>query len=152
MLDLFDKEILRELQNDASQGTAEIAEKVNLSQPACWRRIQRLEHTGYIKKRVALVEPEKIGLGTIVFAHIKLSAHGRAHLDEFSKEIQSLQRVIECYCLMGEQDFFAKIVVKDVFDYERFFFDKLSKIAGIAEVKSTMALSQIKLTNVIPIE
>ena len=152
MLDKIDKLILMELQHDASQSSSDIAAKVGSSQTACWRRIQKLESSGYVKKKVALLDPEKLGLGTIVFAHIKLSAHGRAHLDQFSKEIQNISRVVECYCLMGDQDFYAKILVKDVYDYERLFFDKLSKIPGVAEVKSTMALSQIKNTTEYPIE
>jgi Lrp/AsnC family transcriptional regulator len=152
MLNKIDKLILMELQRDASQSSAEIAAKVGSSQTVCWRRIQKLENEGYIKKRVALLDPEKLGLGTIVFAHIKLSAHGRANLDQFSKEIRNISRVVECYCLMGDQDFYAKVLVKDVFDYERLFFDKLSKIPGVAEVKSTMALSHIKNTTELPIE
>ncbi|MBT0586304.1 Lrp/AsnC family transcriptional regulator [Alteromonas oceanisediminis] len=151
MLDKYDKLILNDLQADAALTTVEISERNNLSQAACWRRIQRLEANGYINKRVALLNADKLGLGTIVFAHIKLSAHGRTHLDQFSKDIQRLSRVIECYCLMGEQDFFAKVVVKDVYDYERFFFDTLSKIEGVSEIKSTMALSQIKFTTELPI-
>lgn len=152
MLSKIDKLILSELQRDASQSSAELAAKVGSSQTVCWRRIQKLESDGYIKKRVALLDPEKLGLGTIVFAHIKLNAHGRENLDLFRKEIQNISRVVECYCLMGEQDFYAKILVKDVYDYERLFFDKLSKIPGVAEVKSTMALSPIKNTTEIPFE
>ncbi len=152
MLDKIDKLILMELQHDASQSSSDIAAKVGSSQTACWRRIQKLENEGYIKKKVALLDPEKLGLGTIVFAHIKLSAHGRTHLDQFSKEIQNINRVVECYCLMGEQDFYAKVLVKDVYDYERLFFEKISKIPGVAEVKSTMALSHIKNTTEYPIE
>lgn len=151
MLDNFDRKILVLLQEDASRSTAEIAEHVGLSQAPCWRRIQRMEQAGVIKRRVAVLDGEKVGFGTLVFAHVKLSAHGRAHLDEFAECIRNIKQVLECYCLMGDQDFFLKVAVKDVYDYEKLFFEKISQIAGVAEVKSTMALSRIKDTSALPV-
>lgn len=143
-LDKLDRKILAQLQKDASVSAAQIGENIGLSQAAAWRRIQRLENEGYILKRVAILDPEKLGVGTLVLAHVKLSAHGRAHLEEFANAIKKLPQVLECFVLMGDQDFFLKIAVKDVYEYERFFFDKLSSLKGVAEVKSAMALSRIK--------
>ncbi|MFC3093477.1 Lrp/AsnC family transcriptional regulator [Alteromonas sediminis] len=151
MLDNFDRKILTALQTDAGRSTADIAAEVGLSQAPCWRRIQRMEQAGIIKRRVAVLDGEKVGYGTIVFAHVKLSAHGRAHLDEFAESVQRIKQVLECYCLMGDQDFFLKVAVKDIYDYEKLFFEKISQIKGVAEVKSTMALSRIKDTNILPI-
>ena len=86
-LDPFEKKIIRELQRDASLTTAELAERVGLSPSPCWRRIDRLERDGYIKGRVAVVDRRKVGLHAHIFAQVKLNAHGRANLDEFSDAI-----------------------------------------------------------------
>ena len=151
-LDRIDTTLLQELQADCSRSASELGEIVGLSQAACWRRIQRLEEQGYIRKRIAVLNAEKLGLSTIVLAHVKLSAHGRANIDAFSKKLQALPNVLECFVLLGDPDFFLKVAVKDIFDYERFFFDRLSKIEGVAEVKSMVTLSQIKNDTALPIE
>lgn len=150
-LDSFERKILRELQRDASQTTAEIAEKVGLTPSPCWRRIDRLEREGLIRKRVAVLDRRKVGLNAQVFAQVKLNAHGRANLDEFSAAIRGFPEVLEAYVLMGTMDFMLRIVAKDIEAYERFFFERLSKLSGVQEINSTFALSEIKATNELPI-
>ena len=150
-LDRFEKNILRVLQDDGSLSNAAIAEKVGLSSSPCWRRIDRLEREGYIKKRVALVDRKKIGLNAQVFAQVKLNAHGRANLDEFSKTIGAFPEVLDAYVLMGTMDFMLRIVTRDIEAYERFFFEKLSLVPGIQEVNSIVALSEIKSTTSLPL-
>ncbi|MBL0916763.1 MAG: Lrp/AsnC family transcriptional regulator, partial [Sphingopyxis sp.] len=125
-LDPFEIKILRELQRDANQTTAEIAERVGLSVSPCWRRIDRLERDGFIRKRVALIDRRKVGLNAHIFAQVKLNAHGRANLDEFSAAIHGFPEVLDAYVLMGTTDFMLRIVAKDIDAYERFFFDQLS--------------------------
>ncbi len=150
-LDSFERRILAELQRDASQTTAEIAEKVGLSPSPCWRRMDRLEKEGFISGRVALVDRRKVGLNAHIFAQVKLNAHGRAHLDEFSEAIRGFPEVLDCYVLMGPVDFMLRIVAKDIEAYERFFFDKLSQVPGVQEINSTVALSEIKSTVSLPL-
>jgi Lrp/AsnC family transcriptional regulator len=150
-LDPFEKKILRELQRDASQTTAQIAERVGLSQSPCWRRIDRLEREGVIKRRVAIVDRQKVGLNAHVFAQLKLNAHGRANLDEFAARIREFPEVMDCYVLMGSVDFMIRVVAEDINAYERFFFEKLSQLPGVQEVNSTVALSEIKATTALPI-
>lgn len=150
-LDPFEKKILRELQRDASQTTAQIAERVGLSQSPCWRRIDRLEREGVIKRRVAIVDRQKVGLNAHVFAQLKLTAHGRANLDEFANRIREFPEVLDCYVLMGSVDFMIRVVAEDINAYERFFFEKLSQLPGVQEVNSTVALSEIKATTALPI-
>ncbi len=150
-LDSYEKRILALLQEDASLSTSAIAEKVGLSSSPCWRRIDRLEREGFIKRRVALVDRKKIGLNAHIFAQIKLNAHGRANLDEFATAIQAFPEVLECYVLMGSVDFLIRVVATDIEAYERFFFDRLSQLPGVQEVNSTVALSEIKATTVLPI-
>ena len=150
-LDSYKRRILALLQDDASLSIAAIAERVGLSQTPCYRRIDRLERIGVIKRRVALVDREKIGLDAHVFAQVKLNAHGRANLDEFTAAIRGLPEVLECYVLMGPVDFLLRIVARDIKAYERFFFDTLSQLPGIQEVNSTVALSEIKATTALPV-
>ena len=150
-LDPFEKKILREVQQDASLTTAELAERVGLSATPCWRRINRLEQDGYIRARVALVDRRKVGLNAHIFAQVKLNAHGRANLDEFGAAIRDFPEVLDCFVLMGSTDFMLRIVAKDIDAYEKFFFDRLSKLPGVQEINSTVALSEIKSTSALPI-
>ncbi|HCJ20655.1 MAG TPA: AsnC family transcriptional regulator [Erythrobacter sp.] len=145
-LDNFERKIVRELQRDAAQTTAELAAKVGLSASPCWRRIDRLETEGVIKGRVAVIDRRKIGLNAHIFAQVRLNAHGRSNLDEFSEAIRSFPEVLDAYVLMGQTDFMLRIVATDIDAYERFFFEKLSKLPGIQEITSTVALSEIKST------
>lgn len=150
-LDSYERKILRELQRDASQTTAQIAEKVGLSSSPCWRRIERLEREGFIKARVAIIDRRKVGLNAHIFAQVKLNAHGRANLDEFSAAIRDFPEVLDAYVLMGSVDFMLRIVARDIDAYERFFFDKLSQVPGVQEINSTVALSELKSTTAVPI-
>jgi Lrp/AsnC family transcriptional regulator len=151
-LDQYEKRILALLQEDASLSTAAIAEKVGLSSSPCWRRIDRLEREGFIRRRVALVDRKKVGLNAHIFAQIKLNAHGRANLDEFAEAIRAFPEVLECYVLMGSVDFLIRVGASDIEAYERFFFNRLSQLPGVQEVNSTVALSEIKATTALPID
>ncbi|QXQ07308.1 Lrp/AsnC family transcriptional regulator [Sphingosinicellaceae bacterium] len=150
-IDAFDRKLLAELQSDCSRSTAEVAEAVGLSQSPAWRRIQRLREEGYIRREVAVLDRRKLGLDTQVFAQVKLDTHGRQHLDEFAAAILGFPEVLECHVLMGPVDFLLRIVTTDIEAYERFFFEKLSRVPGVQEVNSTVALSEIKATTALPL-
>jgi Lrp/AsnC family transcriptional regulator len=149
--DPFERKIIRELQRDGNQTVAQLAAKVGLSASPCWRRVDRLEKEGVIRGRVAVVDRRKVGLNAHIFAQVRLNAHGRANLDEFSEAIRGFPEVLDAYVLMGQTDFMLRIVAKDIDAYERFFFEKLSKLPGIQEITSTVALSDIKSTLELPI-
>lgn len=151
-IDRFDRAILSHLQRDAGMSAAEVGAEVGLSQSPCWRRINRLESTDVITRRVALLDRRKLGLDVMVFAMVKLTAHGRRSLPEFAETIQRYPQVLECYTLMGEMDFLLRIVMPDVYAYERFFFEDLSQFPGVQEVHSNIALSEIKSTTELPLE
>jgi Lrp/AsnC family transcriptional regulator len=150
-LDAYERKILRVLQDDASLSTAAVAEIIGLSASPCWRRIDRLEREGFIKRRVAIVERRKVGLNAQIFAQVKLNAHGRANLDEFAAAIRDFPEVLECHVLMGSVDFMLRVVAADIEAYERFFFEKLSRLPGVQEINSTVALSEIKSTTALPV-
>lgn len=150
-LDNHERKILAILQEDCTLSAAEVAERVGLSTTPCWRRIQRLREAGIIARQVALVDRRKIGLNAQVFAQVKLNAHGRQHLDEFTEAIRSFPEVLEAYVLMGPVDFLLRVVAADIEAYERFFFDKLSRLQGVQEINSIAALSEVKATTALPL-
>ncbi|PZN97320.1 MAG: AsnC family transcriptional regulator [Alphaproteobacteria bacterium] len=150
-LDRHERRILELLQADASLSNAELAEQVGLSPTPCWRRVQRLRELGVIRQQVVLLDRRMIGLNAQVFAQVKLNAHGRQHLDEFSAAIRDFPEVLEAYVMMGSVDFLLRIVAADIEAYERFFFDRLSRVPGIQEINSTVALSEIKATTALPL-
>ena len=150
-IDPTDRLLLQALQANARLTTSELAQQTQLSQSPCWRRIDRLEREGFIKKRVAIVDRRKVGLNAHVFAQVKLNAHGRSNFTEFTEAIRGFPEVLECYVLMGSVDFLLRIVTSDSEAYERFFFEKLSNVPGIQEVNSIVALSEIKSTTSLPL-
>lgn len=150
-IDDFDRKILDIVQTDAALSAAEIGERVGLSQSPCWRRLNRLEQAGVIERKVALLDRHKLGLDVLVFATVKLTAHGRRSLPAFAEAIQAFPEVQECYTLTGEMDFLLRIVMEDVQAYERFFFDTLSQLPGVGEVHSSVVMSEIKRTTSYPL-
>ena len=150
-LDAYDRRILALLQEDASLSSAQIAEKVGLSQSPCWRRIQRMKDEGIIRGQVTLLDRKKVGLNTQIFAEVKLNAHGRSNFTQFTDAIRGFPQVLECYVLMGSVDFLLRIVTPDIEAYELFFFVQLSMVPGIQEVNSIVALSEIKSTTCLPV-
>ena len=150
-LDPIDLEILSLLQQDATLSSAQIAERVGLSASPCWRRIQRLEREGVIRGRVALLSPEALGLAVVVFASVKLSAHGRSALPEFEDAVKRHPEVVECYTVSGGVDYLLRIVTEDVQSYERFLRDKLTQLPSVAEVHSRIAITQVKYTTAVPL-
>lgn len=151
VIDAVDRKILNLLQRDASLTIAEIAEKVGISQSPCWRRIQRLRDDGIIRSQVTLLDRERLGMNAQVFAQVRLNAKGRENIEEFSRIIQEFDEVLECHVTLGTTDFILKIVASDINAYERFFFDRLSRVPGIQEINSMVALSEIKSTTALPI-
>jgi Lrp/AsnC family transcriptional regulator len=150
-IDDADRRLLRAVQKDCSRSTAELAAVVGLSQPACWRRLQRLRELGFILRETAVLDREKLGFGAQVYALVKLSTVGRANLAGFAESIRALPEVVECHVLMGAADFLLKVVTKDINAYERFFFERLSAIEGVQDVTSSVALSVIKEPSGLPI-
>ena len=150
-LDTTDRRILEWLQKEPGINAAELGEKIGLSQSAVWRRIQSLRDEGMIRDQPVKLDREKVGLNTMVFAHVKLTSHGRSNLAEFSDAVRDFPEVLDCYVLLGNVDFLLRIVTEDIKAYEQFFFEKLSQLPGIQEVNSSIVLSDIKHTTVLPI-
>lgn len=150
-LDRGDTRILDLIQEHGDLSAAEIAERLGMTASTCWRRVSRLEELGVIRKRVALLDREKVGLNVLVFSHVKLAGHGRDALLKFEQAVRQHPEILECYTLMGETDFLLRIVCRDIKTYEAFFLDHLSRFPGVQSVHSSIALSVIKETTALPI-
>ena len=150
-LDSIDRQILEILQDDASLSSAQLAEKVGLSSSPCWRRIQRLEKTGVIRKRVALLDPAALGLGIVVFASVRLTAHGRQALPEFEAAVARFPDVMECYTVSGGQDYLLRVVTRDIHAYEIFLRGQLLQLPSVTEVHSHIVITQVKYTTAMPV-
>ena len=150
-LDSTDRKILDLMQTEPGINASAIGERIGLSQSACWRRIQRLREEGVFRDHPVILNREKVGLTTMVFAHVKLTSHGRSNLSAFADAVRSYPEVMECYVLLGNVDFLLRIVAEDIKAYEQFFFEELSQLPGIQEVTSSIVLSDIKHSTALPV-
>lgn len=149
--DTLDLRILDALQTDASRPVAELAEGLGASKSAVWRRIQRLQQLGVIRERVAVLDARKLGFGVTVFAHVKMARHGRDVLPGFVAAIRRYPQIVECHTLMGSVDFLLKIVVRDIDEYEHFFWQELSQIDGVQEISSSISMTEVVHTTRLPL-
>jgi Lrp/AsnC family transcriptional regulator len=144
-MDSIDRKILRALQEDASISIAELADRVGLSQTPCWKRIQRLESNGVIAKRVALVTPEKVGLGLTVFVSIETADHSGTWLHRFAEFVAAMPEVMEFYRMAGDVDYMLRVVVADMAAYDAFYQNLIGTIP-LKNVTSRFAMQRIKST------
>jgi len=150
-IDRTDRRILDLLQREGALSVAEVASRTGLSTTTCWRRIQNLEHSGVIKGRVALLDRTALGLDVTIFAHVKLTSQTRDAIAAFAEAIRSRPEVLDCYTTMGEWDFMLKVVMKDIKAFEAFFLDHLSKLPYVQSINSSVTVTAIKESTVLPI-
>ena len=149
-MDAIDRKILAEVQNDASLSVAEIGQRVGLSSTPCWKRLQRLEADGVITRRVALVDPDKIGLGITVFVSIETDDHSEQWLKRFAEVVGAMPEVMEFYRMAGDVDYMLRVVVPDIAGYDTFY-KKLIATVPLKNVTSRFAMERIKSTTALPI-
>lgn len=149
-LDLIDIKILRLLQKDATRPVSEIADSVHLSQNACWRRIKLLEKQGVIHKRVALLDPAKLGVGVTVFVSVRAAEHTEKWLETFSAGVRRIPEVVEFYRMAGEVDYLLKLQVADIAAYDRVY-KSLIRIAKLMDVSAAFAMEEMKRTTELPL-
>src|SRR5512147_2015456 len=150
-LDKVDRKILDLLQREGALSVAEVASRTGLSTTTCWRRIQHLETNGIIKGRVALLDRAALGLDVTIFAHVKLTSQTRDAIAAFAEAIRGRPEVLDCYTTMGEWDFMLKVVMKDIKAFEAFFLDHLSKLPYVQSINSSVTVTAIKESTVLPI-
>lgn len=149
-IDKIDTAILAQLQEDASLSVAEIAQRVNLSQNACWRRIRRLEEEGFILRRVALLDPEKLDAGMTVFVSVRTAEHSAAWLADFAHAVSDLPEVVAFYRMAGEVDYLLKVRVADIKAYDRVY-KRLIERVRLVDVSAAFAMEEIKNSTAIPL-
>lgn len=143
-LDKTDLQILRTLQRNAKLTTKELADAVHLTPTPVFERQKRLERNGYIKKYIAVLDPELLGKGLLVFCKVKLKQINREIADDFTRRIQRIPEVIECYNTSGNYDYLLKIRAADMQEYQQFILNKLGVIETVGSVESTFVMSEIK--------
>lgn len=150
-MDQFDIKILSLLQEDSELSLSDIAEQVGLSTTPCWRRIQALQKQGVIRKRVALLDPEKLNLCVTVFVMLRTNQHEPAWLERFARGVSAIPEVVEFYRLSGVTDYLLKLQLPSISAYDSVY-KRLIAVADLAEVTSAFAMEQIKYTTAVPLE
>lgn len=150
-LDQIDKRIVKALQDNARLSSQELSDQVGISASPCWRRVKALEDAGVITKYVTLVDPEALGLSISIFTSVSLDKQIETALETFQKAVRERPEVMECYLMTGDFDYLLRVVVGSLHDYERFLLDHLTKVPGVASIKSSFALKQVKYTTALPV-
>lgn len=149
-MDNIDRRILRIVQKDASLSIAQIASQVGLSQTPCWKRLQRLEATGIIKRRIALLDPQKLGLSVTVFVSIQIGDHSGDALERFAQTVAGMDEVLDFYRMAGDVDYVLRVVVPDMPAFDAFY-RRLIETLPLKNVTSRFALESIKSETALPI-
>jgi len=150
-LDRVDHVILHELQRDGRLSNVQLAARVNLSESACLRRVKLLEEAGVIERYAMLVNPAAVGLTDNVFVEISLNREKQEDLDAFEEAVRLLPAVMECYLMSGDYDYLLRVVVANTADYERLHREHLTRLPGVARVRSSFALRTVTKSTEVPI-
>ena len=150
-IDSIDRRILQLLQADAKVTNAELARRVGLSPSPCLARVRALERAGVIARHVTLLDPLKVGLGVSVFIQVSLEQQAERSLNAFQAAITAYPEVLECYLMTGDADYLLRVVVADVPALERFIVERLTKVRGVASIRSSFALKQVKYETALPL-
>lgn len=151
-LDSTDLNILRELQENARLTNVELAARVHLSPSPCLARVRALENAGYISRYVALLDPQRFGLGVSVLIQVSLERQVEDALETFETAINGYSEVMECYLMTGEADYMLRVLVPDVPALRQFITSELSRIPGVANIRSSFTLKQVKYKTALPLE
>ena len=146
-----DRRILEVIQEDARISNTELADRIGLSPSPCWRRVRTLEDTGVIERYVTLVNAKAVGLPITVFATVALEKQIESALESFEEAVMERPEVMECNLMTGEFDYLLRVVVPDLVAYERFLMDHLTRIKGIASIKSSFSLKQVSYKTALPL-
>lgn len=149
-MDTIDLRILHELQRDAKLTNVELAERVKLSPSPCLVRVRALEEAGVIRRYVTLLDPRAMGLDVSVFIQVRLDRQVDNALRVFEDTVKSYPEVMECYLMTGDSDYLLRVVVADVDALQKFIVDEVARIPGVANIRSSFALKQVKFETALP--
>ncbi len=149
--DTFDRRILTTLQAAGRMTNQELSEKVGLSPSPCLRRVKQLESDGVITRYVALVDPERLGLGVTAFVRVRLDRQDDRHLTLFEEAVAGFPEVMECYLMTGDADYQLRVLVEDIRAFEDFLRHKLTRIAGVSQLTTSFALRPVTYRTDVPV-
>ena len=149
-IDDVDRILLRALQADATQSLESLAGRADISTNTCWRRVKRLEESGLIARRVALIDPDKLGLGQTIFVAIRTRDHSADWLKGFTDAVGTIPEVVEFYRMAGDVDYLLKVQARSVHDYDRVYKALIARV-DIADVSATFAMECLKNTTELPV-
>ncbi|GAA3898448.1 Lrp/AsnC family transcriptional regulator [Gibbsiella dentisursi] len=150
-LDKTDINILNKLQENAKITHAELAKAVNLSTTPCFNRVKALEELGLFRQQVTLLSPERLGLRVNVFIHVSLDRQIEEVLQRFEQAIAERPEVMECYLMSGDADYLLRVLVNNINEIERFIIKHLTRIPGVANIRSSFALKQVRYKTALPL-
>ena len=150
-LDSIDVAILEHLQDNARITNVDMAAQVNLTASPCFARVRALEESGVIRKYVTLLDTDRLGLNLNVFIQVSLEKQREDALHKFEETIAQRPEVMECYLMTGDSDYLLRVLVRDVRDLERFILNSLTKIVGISNIRSSIALKQVRYKTAVPL-
>jgi Lrp/AsnC family leucine-responsive transcriptional regulator len=150
-LDRIDIGILNELQHNARITNSELARAVNLSPTPCFNRVRALERAGLFRQHVTLLSPEALGLSINVFIQVSLEKQIKDALARFEQAISERPEVMECYLMTGDADYLLRVVLPDVAALERFILERLTKMPGVSNIRSSFALKQVRYKTALPL-
>ena len=150
-LDAIDRQILHHRQENARISNVELARAVGLSPSPCSRRLRDLEKAGIVKEYVTLIDPAAADLSVSVFINVTLDKQVEQDLEVFESAVRELPEVMECYLMTGDADYLLRVVIADLEAYKSFLMDHLTRIPGVANIRSSFALKQVKYRTALPI-
>lgn len=153
-LDRIDRQILMELQRNGRLSNQDLADKVALSPSPCLRRVRRLEEEGFISNYVALINPDKVGLGLLAYVSVRLNKTARAShapMSDFARDVQAWPEVVECYAMTGDMDYLLRVQVEDLKAFSKFAMDTLMQHPAVVDMRSSFTLQRIKETTEIAV-
>lgn len=151
MLDTYEEQILKHLQQDGRASTQELSDALGLSASPCWRRLKKLEDEGYITRYAAIVDRKKLGLGALAYVHVSLTEHSEASIEKFYNFVATSERVIECASIIGEFDFVLKVAATDPENLEQFIMQRILRLGVVRTTTTTFILRQNKVAGPLPV-
>lgn len=150
-MNILDRKLLMTLQSNPSVPVTEIAELLNMSHSACWKKIKKLELDGYIDGRAILLNQKKLGLNVTVITQVKLEQNVTQAIEEFEQSVQEYPQIVSCYSMSGESDYILRIVAKSIEDYELFLREKLANLPYVVSLNSSFTLRAVKNITTLPV-
>lgn len=150
-IDIFDRKIIRQLQEDCAVSVEQLAEIIGLSKNATWRRLRHLEQSGTIKKRVAIIDPVALGLEATAIVMVRTNDHSAEWLEKFRKAVLSIPNIQSVYRMTGDLDYMIKVRIAGISDYDNFY-QRLVALVKLSDVSASFVMEEIRETTAIPVD